>query len=161
MSKLPGDMTFSVLLNRSENFKPDAARLTLPVFRSRTPPERRRSTASSITALNDKISLKVDWFKTIVKNATSVGTNGNSIAGLGSNAYFIADGTIWGYGWAAALQDGRGGQDPEHELLGLRRRERLRHRQRAVHRDATRTRSRSSTPGSTIPFRTRSSRATT
>jgi hypothetical protein len=41
-----------------------------------------------------------------VKNASLGETNGNSIAGLGSNAYFIADGTIWGYGWATALQDG-------------------------------------------------------
>jgi hypothetical protein len=47
-----------------------------------------------------------------VKNADLDGTNGNSIAGLGSNGYFIADGLIWGYGWAAALQDGLNGKTP-------------------------------------------------
>ena len=35
-----------------------------------------------------------------------------AIAGLGANAYFIADGIIWGYGWATALQDGLRGQTP-------------------------------------------------
>ena len=47
-----------------------------------------------------------------MKNADLAGTNGNSIAGLGSNGYFIADGLIWGYGWAAALQDGLEGKTP-------------------------------------------------
>ena len=45
-------------------------------------------------------------FNTVVRNATLSGTNGNDIAGLGSNGYFLADGVIWGYGWATALQDG-------------------------------------------------------
>ena len=106
MSKLPGDMTFSVLFDRSENFKPDAARLDL----DGNPIPNATGTTTEYgfvaTALADKISLKVDWFKTIVKNAALGETNGNSIAGLGSNAYFIADGVIWGYGWATALQDG-------------------------------------------------------
>jgi hypothetical protein len=106
MSKLPGDLTFSVLLDRSENFKPDAARLSvagLPI------PNASGTTTEYgfvVTALSDKITLKVDWFKTIVKNASLGETDGNSIAGLGSNAYFIADGMIWGYAWATALQDG-------------------------------------------------------
>ena len=106
MSKLPGDMTFSVLLNRSENFKPDAARLSLdglPI------PNASGSTTEYgfvATAFADKLSLKVDWYKTLVKNASLGETNGNSIAGLGSNAYFVADGSIWGYAWATALQDG-------------------------------------------------------
>jgi hypothetical protein len=108
MSKLPGDMTFSVLFDRSENFKPDAARLEpcgLPI------PNATGTTTEYgfvVTGLSDKISLKVDWFKTIVKNASLGETDGNSIAGLGSNAYFIADGVIWGYGWA----DGAPGRPP-------------------------------------------------
>jgi len=106
MEKLPGDLTFSVLFNRSENFKPDAARLDL----NGNPIPNATGTTSEYgfvtTALADKISLKVDWFKTTVKNASLGETNGNSIAGLGSNAYFVADGVIWGYGWATALQDG-------------------------------------------------------
>src|SRR5208282_5054177 len=90
MSKLPGDMTFSLLFDRSENFKPDAARLSL----SGEPIPNATGTTTEygvvVTGLSDKISLKVDWFKTIVKNASLGETDGNSIAGLGSNAYFIA-----------------------------------------------------------------------
>jgi hypothetical protein len=106
MSHLPGDMTFSILFDRSENFKPDAQRLDL---NSNPIPNAVGTTTEYgfvVTGLSDKISLKVDWFKTIVKNAALGETNGNSIAGLGSNGYFIADGLIWGYGWATALQDG-------------------------------------------------------
>ena len=106
MSKLPGDMTFSVLLNRSENFKPDAARLSLAGLPIPNASGTTTEYGFVVTGLSDKITLKVDWFKTIVKNASLGETNGNSIAGLGSNAYFVADGMIWGYGWATALQDG-------------------------------------------------------
>jgi len=112
MAKLPGDLTFSVFGNRSENFKPDAARLSvagLPIPNASGTTTEYGFTA---TALNDKVTLKVDWFKTIVKNADLNGTTGNSIAGLGSNGYFLADGVIWGYGWAAALQDGLAGKTP-------------------------------------------------
>jgi hypothetical protein len=66
----------------------------------------------TITTLHDKLSLKVSHFNTIVHNATLSATNGNDIAGLGSNGYFLADGLIWGYGWATALQDGINGKTP-------------------------------------------------
>jgi hypothetical protein len=106
MSKLPYDSTFSILFDRSENFKPDAARLDL----NSNPIPNATGTTTEFgfvaTTLADKVSLKVDWFKTTVKNASLGETSGNSIAGLGQNAYFIADGLIWGYGWATELQDG-------------------------------------------------------
>ncbi len=112
MGKLPGDTTFSLLFDRSENFKPDAQRLSL----AGSPVPNATGTTTeygfTISTLSDKITLKVDWFKTIVKNATLDGTIGNSIAGLGSNGYFLADGVIWGYGWAAALQEGLAGRTP-------------------------------------------------
>ncbi|HZZ18266.1 MAG TPA: TonB-dependent receptor, partial [Opitutaceae bacterium] len=106
MEKLPGDLTFSILFNRSENFKPDAARLDLDGNHIPNATGTTTEYGFVTTALADKISLKVDWFKTTVKNASLGETDGNSIAGLGSNAYFVADGVIWGYGWATALQDG-------------------------------------------------------
>ena len=106
MQKLPWDMTFSLLFDRSENFKPDAQRLDLD---GRNVPNATGTTTEYgfvATALADKISLKVDWFKTTVIGAPLGSTDGNSIAGLGQNAYFIADGVVWGYGWATELQDG-------------------------------------------------------
>ncbi|HVU18383.1 MAG TPA: TonB-dependent receptor plug domain-containing protein [Candidatus Didemnitutus sp.] len=111
VSKLPGDMTISLEYNKSQNFKADASRLD---FEGNILPNAKGDTREYgfvITALNDKVSLKVDWFKTKVANATLADTEGNSIAGLGQNAYFIADGAIWGYAWATTLQDGlKGGQ---------------------------------------------------
>jgi len=109
MGKLPGDLTFSVLFDRSENFKPDAARLSLAGLPIPNASGTTTEYGVVLTGLSDKISLKVDWFKTIVKNATLGETDGNSIAGLGDNAFFIADGSIWGYAWAASLQDGLAG----------------------------------------------------
>jgi hypothetical protein len=106
MSKLPGDLTFSIFGDRSENFKPDAQRLSLAGLPVPNASGTTTEYGFMASALGDRISLKVDWFKTLVKNASLGETSGNSIAGLGSNAYFVADGMIWGYGWAAALQDG-------------------------------------------------------
>jgi len=112
MSKLPGDVTLSLFLNRSDNFKPDAARLSLAGLAIPNASGTTTEYGFTTTALNDKISLKVDWFKTLVKNATLGETNGNSVAGLGTNGFFVANGTIWGYGWATALQDGLEGKTP-------------------------------------------------
>ena len=112
MEKLPGDITLSAFFNKSSNFKPDAARLSLAGLPIPSALGHTSEYGFTTTALNDKISLKVDWFKTIVKNADLAGTNGNSIAGLGANGYFLADGVIWGYGWAAALQEGLAGRTP-------------------------------------------------
>lgn len=112
MGKLPGDMTLSLFFNKSSNFKPDAARLSLAGLPIPSAQGNTSEYGFTTTALNDKVSLKVDWFKTTVKNANLAGTNGNSIAGLGSNGYFLADGVVWGYGWAAALQDGLEGKTP-------------------------------------------------
>jgi outer membrane receptor protein involved in Fe transport len=112
MSKLPGDMTFSLFYDRSDNFKPDAARLSL----AGTPDANAAGTTTeygfSLSALNDRINLKVDWFKTQVKNASLDSTNGNDIGGLGPNGYNVPDNTVWGYGWATALQDGLEGKTP-------------------------------------------------
>jgi len=105
MAKLPGDLGFSIYYNKSKNFKADASRLD---FEGNVLPNAQGDTREygfTLTALNEKLSLKVDWFKTKVSNAQLADTEGNSISGLGNNAYFIADGAIWGYAWATTLQD--------------------------------------------------------
>jgi hypothetical protein len=106
ISKLPGDLSFTLHYDRSENFKPDAARLDLDGNPIPNATGTTNEYGFTLGALSDKVTLKVDWFQTTVKNASLGETNGNSIAGLGSNGYFVADGVIWGYGWATALQDG-------------------------------------------------------
>ena len=112
ISKLPGDSTVSVFYNHSKNFKADAQRLSLAGLPIPNAAGDTKEYGITFTTLHDKLSLKVDWFKTKVANATLGETAGNSIGGLGNNAYFIADGSIWGYGWATALQDGLRGKTP-------------------------------------------------
>ena len=112
MSKLPYDMTLSFFFDRSENFKPDAARLSLSGDPTPNAAGKTTEYGFTVTALSDRLNLKVDWFKTKVTGATLETTNGNDIAGLGPNGYNVPDATVWGYGWAAALQDGLAGRTP-------------------------------------------------
>jgi hypothetical protein len=112
VSRLPGNMTISLLYNHSENFKADAQRLSLSGVHIPNAAGRTIEYGVVATALNEKLSLKVNWFKTRIDHAALGTTDGNSIGGLGSNAYALADATIWGYASAASLQDGLRGQTP-------------------------------------------------
>jgi len=109
---LPWSSTLSVFYNRSENFKADASRLDLAGNVIPNATGKTEEYGFMVTTMNDKLSLKANWFKTKVANATLAGTEGNSIAGLGQNAYFIADGSIWGWSWAANVQEGLLGNTP-------------------------------------------------
>jgi len=104
-SHLPWDSTISLFYNRGSNFKADASRLDLAGNRIPNATGNTKEYGITITTLQDKLSLKVAKFKTKVKNASLADTQANSIGGLGNNAYFLADGAIWGYGWATYLQD--------------------------------------------------------
>ncbi|MEO9112430.1 MAG: TonB-dependent receptor plug domain-containing protein [Lacunisphaera sp.] len=111
MSKLPGNSTLSLFYDAGRNFRADATRLDL---NSNPIPNATGQTTEygfTVTTLNEKLSLKVDWFKTKVVGATLAGTDGNSIGGLGGNGYVIANEGMWGYGWATMLQQGLRG-DP-------------------------------------------------
>jgi hypothetical protein len=111
-SKLPGDTTISLFYDHSDNFKADASRLSMAGTPIPNANGTTREYGFTITTLQDKLSLKVDWFKTKVSNATLADTEGNSIGGMGGNAYFIADGSIWGWSWAANVQEGLLGNTP-------------------------------------------------
>jgi hypothetical protein len=109
---LPWGTTLSVFYNHGNNFEADSSRLSVAGLGIPNPQGMTKEYGFTITTLHDKLSLKVSHFNTIVHNATLSATNGNDIAGLGSNGYFLADGLIWGYGWATALQDGINGKTP-------------------------------------------------
>ncbi len=68
----------------------------------------------TISTLNDKLSFKVDWYNTLLSNATLDQSNGNSIGGLGSNGYFTWAAPTWGMAYAAQLQDGLQGINPNN-----------------------------------------------
>ncbi|MEO6004981.1 MAG: TonB-dependent receptor plug domain-containing protein [Opitutus sp.] len=114
--KLPGESTISVFYNRSSNFKADASRLSLAGTPIPNANGQTKEYGVTITTLRDKLSLKVGRFKTKVANATLADTQGNSIGGLGNNAYFIADGSIWGWSWAADMQEGLAGNMPGNNI---------------------------------------------
>jgi outer membrane receptor protein involved in Fe transport len=105
VSKLPWDSTISFFYDRGSNFKADASRLSLAGTILPNTLGNTKEYGVTITTLHDKLTLKIDKFSTKVANATLAGTQGNNIAGLSTNAYFIPDGSIWGYGWATYLQD--------------------------------------------------------
>ena len=104
-SFLPWDTTISVFYDRGKNFKADASRLSMAGTPIPNATGQTKEYGVTITTFQDKLTLKVAKFNTKVSNATLADTQGNSIGGLGNNAYFIADGSIWGYGWATYLQD--------------------------------------------------------
>ncbi len=109
---LPWDSTVSVFYNRSSNFKADASRLDLAGNPIPNANGQTKEYGVTLTTLHDKLVFKIDWFSTKVANATLAGTDGNSIAGLGNNAYFVADGSIWGWSWATNVQEGLAGNTP-------------------------------------------------
>ncbi len=112
MSKVPGGTTFSLLYNKSNNFKADVPRSNIEGKVIANPNGDTKEYGFVVTTLDDKLSLKINWYKTIVKNATFNVTNGNSIAGLGGNGYKMWALPSWGYAWAAQLQAGEAGTIP-------------------------------------------------
>jgi hypothetical protein len=116
-SHLPWDSTISVFFDKSQNFKADAGRLSMIGTPIPNSDGHTLEYGVTITTLQEKLQLKVDWFKTKVRNGTLADTQGNSIGGLGGNSYFIADGAIWGWAWATDLQEGLRGNVPNGSWL--------------------------------------------
>ncbi len=104
-SKLPGQTEISFFYDRGRNFKADAAREDLEGNPIPNSTGNTLEYGINITTFNNKLTLKLDKYRTTDDGATLADTEGNSIGGMGQNAYVLADGAIWGYGWATYLQD--------------------------------------------------------
>ncbi|HEY9153516.1 MAG TPA: TonB-dependent receptor plug domain-containing protein [Opitutaceae bacterium] len=113
--KLPLGSTISFFYDHSNNFKGDAPRFSLEGDPIPNPRGVTRDYGVTVTTLDDKISLKVTRYHTIVNGATFDVTNGNSIAGLGGNGYWLWAAPTWGYFWATQLQDGLEGRTPGNQ----------------------------------------------
>ncbi len=111
-SWLPWNTTVSIFYDRDENFKADAPRQNLFGQVVANPDGHTKEYGFTISTLNDKLALKVDWYSTRVDNATFDVTSGNSIAGTGGNGYYMWAAPAWGYFWAAQLQDYQEGKTP-------------------------------------------------
>lgn len=88
--KLPFGTNFSVFYNSSKNFRADNrvgfSGTTLP-----SPEGESEDYGIVINTLNDRLTLKVTWYTTEVKNA-----NVGSSSPLGSNTWFLANIEAWG-----------------------------------------------------------------
>lgn len=91
---IPGKVTLSAFYNKSENFKPDASRKDILGNPIGSPSGKTKDYGVTITALEGKVSLKVNRYETSVTAATLSGELGNS--------YLIGAGEAWGQ--AAAYQ---------------------------------------------------------
>ncbi len=111
-SWLPFGTNLSVFYDRDENFKADAPRYNLAGTQVQNPLGHTKEYGFTLSTLNDKLALKVDWYNTRVDNATLDVTGGNSFAGLGSNSDYIWGAPTWGMFFAAQFQDYNEGKSP-------------------------------------------------
>lgn len=83
MSKLPGHTKLSVFYNDSSNFKADAPRRNLIGNVIANPQGKTREKGFVITTLDDRVTLRANWFETRVANAT-LAAGGGAIFGGGA-----------------------------------------------------------------------------
>lgn len=106
-SALPGNTTLSLFYNRSSNFKADAPRGD--VFGNIIPNAsgQTKDYGFVISTLDDKLSLKVNWYETALTNATLAGDN----AGFSGSLYYIWAVPAWGATHAIYNREGVAGRN--------------------------------------------------
>jgi hypothetical protein len=91
--KMPLGTDISVFYNKSENFQPAGGRTDIFGHSLASPTGKTKDYGITISTLNDKLTFKINWFKTDVKNATLEATNGI--------VYRIGSNEAWGYMFAS------------------------------------------------------------
>jgi len=108
-NRLPGNTGLSLFFNKSENFQPIAGRVDA-FGNSITPPNgKTRDYGFVITTLDDKVSLKVNWYKTEVFNAA---------LGAFSGDYMLPAAEAWGYMFAMQNINRHGSYGTSNQGLG-------------------------------------------
>jgi hypothetical protein len=100
-SWLPWGTTLSVFYDHNQNFEAQAPRISLLGDTLPNPTGKTKEYGFTITTLNDKVSLKVDWYNTQIQEDTL-----DQGGGLGGNGYELWAVPAWGYQYATALQQG-------------------------------------------------------
>jgi hypothetical protein len=100
--KLPFNTHFSLFYNRSSNFKADAPRGDIFGTQIDNPAGRTKDYGFVMSTLEDRLSLKVTWYETKVKNANL----GSDNAGFSGNLYYVWALPYWGATHALAALDG-------------------------------------------------------
>ena len=98
---LPWGLKASVFYSQSENFRPDSSLKDILGNPVDSPRGETKDYGFTISALDDKIALKINWYKTKMSNAVL------SEANLG-NAYMIGAAEAWGQRAALNTRDGTG-----------------------------------------------------
>jgi len=104
-AKMPGNTGLSLFYNSSENFKADAPRGDVFGQQIDNPYAETNDYGFALTTLDDRLTLRVTWYKTEMKNATLAVAD----AGFGSNLYYSWALPYWGATHALAALDGIAG----------------------------------------------------
>jgi len=96
--RLPGRLDVSLIFNKSENFQPDSSRRDLLGNPVANPAGNTKEYGFAITALDDRLTLKVVRYETKVENATLSGN-------IGNNYYLIGAVETWGQAAAIAFKN--------------------------------------------------------
>jgi outer membrane receptor protein involved in Fe transport len=105
--KLPFGTSVSLFYNRSSNFKADAPRGDVFGNIIPNPTGQTKDYGFVISTLNDKLSLKVNWYKTSLANATLAGDS----AGFSGSLYYIWAVPAWEATFALANREGIAGRN--------------------------------------------------
>jgi outer membrane receptor for ferric coprogen and ferric-rhodotorulic acid len=97
--KLPWGGDVSLFYNEGKNFRPDASRRDLFGSPVAAATGKTKDYGVVLSALDDRLVLKVNWYETSVKNVT---LDDNLIP----NFYLIGAGEAWGYGFATWAKKG-------------------------------------------------------
>lgn len=98
--RLPWGTNFTAFYSQSENFQPLAGRSNVLGEQIASPNGETKDYGFTISTLEDKLQLKVNWYESSVAGAT---LNGNGF----QNQYLIGAGEAWGQQAAVKLVEGR------------------------------------------------------
>lgn len=94
MKRIPGNLGLTAFYNQSENFKPDAGRRDIFGGTVASPTGKTKDYGITISALNDKLTLRINRYESSVTNA--------NVAGEIGGQYLI--GAVEGWGQSAAVK---------------------------------------------------------
>lgn len=101
MKYVPGSVRLSAFYNQSENFQPEASRIDIVGNPIGAPSGETKDYGVTISAFDERVSLKINKYETRVNLATLDG------AGIG-NVYLIGAGEAWGQQAAVKLKNNQG-----------------------------------------------------
>jgi hypothetical protein len=110
--RMPGNTDVSLFYNRGQNFQAETIRVNVAGEVIPNSTGKTDDYGVMISTLNDRLTFKVNWYKTTVQNATLEGSG----AGIGSNLYYLYLLPAWAAGtaaidWAGLNQQSINGHD--------------------------------------------------